>query len=215
MITFLVVDDDSEMSSPLKARLEDEFPEAQIDVAAHYQEALRLARAIGDAGENYDVAFLDVFLPLDDNEYSEPGLHLESRKELYRALTRDTVVFNHSAHKGNVKVKQFMEELHGPNSAVGLVIPAADREFAAREMMSQAHRAVYGRRIDVELGQILAARQHLAFAARGGNGGQDVVCLMRDIRDHWSDLDDEIRRRARMVFDIQEREGEQVIVNLT
>ena len=216
MPAFLIVDDNPKVLQWLRECLGEEFPGARIDEAMSYTDALRLAEDIGNLGQSYDVAVLDVYLPID--VYSEnaadrvPDLYAKERGQLYRALTRDTMVIDHSAHADREEVRSFIEGLD-PNSAVNVVIKAVDRGKVADEMMEKARAAVYGRRVEVSLNHMLADRQLASSAARGDGGAQDVLDLMCEIRDHWRDLDDEVQRRARLVFDIVERDDGQIIVN--
>jgi CheY-like chemotaxis protein len=222
MVAFLIVEDKQTTRELLTQLFRHDFPEAQIDAAGDYAEALAKVRALGSRGESYDVAVLDVRLPLDG---SSPVDELtprfrEARRELLGALGNGTAVINYSATADSPVVQAYVAELRDPNGPKEILIHASAARPWPEEILREARRAVYGRRIREQIQQIHQAERIGAALPVGGvmarglsTGTQGIGALLRDIKKHWHDLDPEVQRRVREVFDVREV-GKDVLVNL-
>jgi CheY-like chemotaxis protein len=225
-IALLVVEDDRSTRENLVRLLRETFPTARIDSTDNLAAAIQMARDMQSRGAYYDVALLDVKLP-EDGSGGKAGVHPKLRRELLSSLSFNTVVINHSAHAGDPEILRVVEDLRSPNAPVPVLI-SADGDWHD-EVLRLTRQAVYGRRIAAQLDRLLgpdrvAAARMTGVAARGrmgaeGAGTPGMGALIRDIKQHWSDLDAELQRRVKEVFEIrEERDPESgrsdVLVNL-
>lgn len=222
MTTFLVVEDEWQTRELLLDLVGDEFPAARVDEADNLADAIQLARETQARGEPYDVALLDVNLPIDGDAAGDNRVHPEARRELLRVLREPTKVVNYSTTASDARLRQEIDRLHEPNTPVPILIDASPgRRDWPDEILQLCRRVVYGRRIAEQLDRMLRAdrTESAGIAARSARvagestGTQALGDLMRDITLHWGDLDEELRRRIRGVFEITEADGE-VLVNL-
>lgn len=218
MPEFLILEDEKATRVELGELLTEEFPQAWIDVTCNLEDAARLAKEIGERGEYYDVALLDVLVPLDG---SGGGAEIfpEERRELLDALGYKTVVVNYSAFAYQERIQQFINAQKNANGPMPLLIDASPSRRWHEEVLNHCRRVVYGRRIAEQLAQVLRSGHAAlvrcgAVAARAGRGAgeQALADLTRDIKLHWADLDEGLRERIRNTFDIREVDGE-VLVN--
>jgi CheY-like chemotaxis protein len=218
MSEFLILEDDTTTREALHGLLREEFPQARIDTAGNLADAIRLAREIAERGEHYDVALLDVLLPLDDSG-GKDNLFPKARRQLLEILGHEPVVINYSAHANEARIQQFINDERNVNTPLPVLVTASPSLPWHEEVLRDCRRAVYGRRIAEGLARVLrtghaALARTSGVAARAGRGYGEtaLVDLVRDIKLHWADLDDELRDRIRHTFDIREVDGE-VLVN--
>lgn len=218
MAEFLILEDDTATSQALHGRLREEFPRARIDTAGNLADAIELARDIGERGEHYDVALLDVRLPRDGSG-GKDEIFPTVRRQLLEILGHESVVINYSTHADAANIQQFINGERNVNAPLPVLVNAAPSRPWHEEVLQHCRRAVYGRRIAEGLARILRT-EHAAMARTSGAaarigrgyGEPSLVDLVRDIKLHWADLDHELRERIRHTFDIQEVNGE-VLVN--
>lgn len=220
MPTFQIVEDECQTRDLLFDLLSEEFPEARIDVTDNLAEAIRLARETRGSGEHYDVALLDVNLPLDDSGTGDDDVHPEVRRELLRALTYATFVVNYSTEASQARLREEVDRLREPNAPAPILIHASPGQpHWPEDILRLCRRVVHGRRIAEQLDRILqsdraeppgVAARSPRFAA-WSNGTQALGDLMRDIKLYWNDLDEELRRRVRLAFDVTVVDGEVLV----
>jgi CheY-like chemotaxis protein len=223
MPAIMLVDDDEGNRAHLAKKLRDEHPEARIDEANNLADAIDLARWIADEGSFYDVALLDVNLPKDRDDTNHDKIYPNSRRRLLASLGHRSVVLNYSAKANIPEIRQQINEMREPNAPVPVLIQRGFDSLWEAELLKLTRRTIFGRRIAAQLDRMRAERSEsprlAGVAAYRGqasdslDGTQGLGALARDIKLHWADLDDELRRRIKSVFDIREASG-QLLVNL-
>jgi CheY-like chemotaxis protein len=222
MPAIMLVDDDEGRRKELVKKLRAEHPEARIDDADNLADAIDLARSIADAGAFYDVALLDVNLPKDRDDTNKNKIYPNIRRRLLASLGHRSVVLNYSVLAGEPEVRQQINEMREPNAPVPVLIQSGFDTGWQDELLKLIRRTIFGRRIAAQLDRMSAERGESPRFASVSNRGrtleslagtQGLGALARDIKLHWGDLDDELRRRIKSVFDIREVGG-QLLVNL-
>ena len=213
-VRILIADDEPRTLDALDSTLRGSFPDAVIDRASTLADAGALAREAASQGRPYHVACLDVRFEKVPNPPNGDIYFTADRRRLLAALGERTVVINYSGQTDDPDVRKLVATLGDPNFPKPVLVPTSEM---GTMMIKYARQSVYGRRISHELNRMMEASHGGpvgGVAAYGPGGGTRAVgSLLRDIKESWNDLDDDLQRRIKDVFDVREVNGE-LIVNL-
>jgi len=207
MTRILVAEDERHTVEQLTVLLAAEFKGVQIDAATTISTALDHVTRTYEKGQAYDVAVLDFKLPRDLGDNPEVD---EEVCNTVSSQMPDALIVHITGYGDAEQVREHLTR-HKPRQGYPVLISKLDTKWA-EELLQVVRKFVHSMRIDAKM-------DGLFRRPRGGGGaghqrrrvGSDVRCLtpeldevMRDIVDHWKDLDEPLRIRIEHVFEISE-----------
>ena len=210
MFKVLIVDDVEDTLDQLKKYFTEAFPEAAVETALTVADARRLIeKAYGDKRPYHAVA-LDFMLPPD--HLGQAPLPDVTLCRLLKDLRWPTVVAHMTSHPEDADVRRHIKEAHVEQiNPWAFALSKRDDDFA-EQLVSRLKAFLYAHRIEERMSRLFGAETNYVSPARarfsGGynNGARSVThelaALCREIGLHWTDLDEDFRRKLSEVFKV-------------
>lgn len=214
----LVVEDITPTLDQLVGLLEDEFPDAEVDVAQSVAEAAALLART--QGQGYDAALLDFRLPKSPGE--EEVIDSSLCNEISRAHP-GTLVMHITSFIEDPEVVRHLAESHGePSQPWPFFLDKNDVHWPTL-LVKRLKMFLYGREIAAQLDELFgpqpspSASRLFAYrrpAAREGAVTQRLASVTQDIEQHWPHLSGALRERIAANFVVEPVSEDEVRVGL-
>lgn len=213
MFRILLVEDNEDTLKELADYLSEALHRPQIDGAMDVKQAME---RIG--GTNlYDAVILDFKLPatLGENPEIDESVCKEIEAQMHSAF-----IAHISSFADDGKVQEHLRKIHAERVGNRVIfIPKSDETWPER-LLEELKAFLFGTRIEARISNLFrddsppgldGSRHHQFTPAR--NVTHDLAALVRDIAEHWDDLDNGLRSRARKFFRVEYKDG-RVVVSL-
>jgi CheY-like chemotaxis protein len=221
MFNILIVDDEPETSYQVKALINEEIPEAQVETAATVEEGRQALMGAHRADRPFDAVILDFKLPETAGENPEVDVSLCREIEL---LMRNALVIHITAFKEDPFIIQHLEEVHETkfgNKAIRLW--KLDTKIA-EQLLDKLKPELYGQHVLQQIKNLFnleapaksstKKRQRYARGFRTGRSRtHELGTVTRQIAACWDNLDEEVQGKVQEIFSVK-RSGKDVTVSL-
>jgi CheY-like chemotaxis protein len=223
MYRFLIVEDLPTTLKPLVGFIEESFEEQLlIETAADSSTAIRVIEHAVANDIQFDAVILDFRIPLASGE--RPQID-ETVCRTIRELMRGTLIVHITGHPDDKRVLDHVRLVDlnplSPNRAV--VVSKLQRVKWASDVVRHLKQYLYGTPIHLQLDQLFPTSTGLKDLGRRGRQGRGrshgrgthaLAAVIRDIVNHWSDLDDDLKERIRATLTVEEDSDGRVRVSL-
>jgi hypothetical protein len=230
MIRVLITDDKPTIRARLSAKLKTEIAGIEIDEADSLRPAIALAESARSERRPYRIAVLDMLLPLELGGVDR--VYPEVRRELLLALGRNTCVYNITAHRYFDEVVKFLigDNLKDRELPSPIVIDEMEKDWEDRltaqirsvvhsDRVAEQFERVFGKISMSQTAVVKAGVSQLAPSLRGdmlatADLTQDLNLLIRDIEQHWDDLDGDLKTSIESVFRVERLESGKIALHI-
>jgi CheY-like chemotaxis protein len=203
----LLVEDDLKTSDQLTKLLKEGLGEdVEIVIATTVNQATEEIQRAIENGIEFVVAILDIKLPGDEEDNAEVDF---SVRELLMSDMGHTHVIHITGHSDDPNIRKKAEEdMKAPRWGRPTILSKGEAEWAT-SLVRLVIATVYGNPIDAELDDLFGggsparpARFRSPGSAAGRSLTHRLAALRRNIRDHWSYLDEPLKKRIQRFFKV-------------